>query len=131
MLLASDRSLLEQFRAGDRQAMERVFHHYSGVLARHLQAGFRFHGGGQAMRFTGIKDRYDLHDLVAETFRRAFEEPARLGYDGLGSYETYLRTIAHNMVIDRLRANAASAGRTPSLLAVEENTRCAAICSPE
>ncbi|MBI5477843.1 MAG: sigma-70 family RNA polymerase sigma factor [Deltaproteobacteria bacterium] len=58
--------------------------------------------------FTNIRRRspFDLHDVLSETFRRAFEERARLAYSGLIPYEAYLRTIARNLVVDRLREQA-------------------------
>jgi RNA polymerase sigma factor (sigma-70 family) len=97
--LPEDRGLLERFRAGDREALAAVFSAYSERLARFLVHGFVFGKG----RFDGVSDRHDLHDLVSETFRRAFEARARLGYDGLVPYESYLRAIARNLVVDRLR----------------------------
>lgn len=104
MPLPEDRSLLERFRAGDREAMTVVFHSYSDDVARYLCAGFSFDSGGRPLRFSGLRERFELHDVLAETFRRAFEERARLAYDGISPYEVYLKRIARNLVIDRLRS---------------------------
>ena len=42
-------------------------------------------------------------DLVQEVFLRAFDERARLGYDGLRPYRPYLLRIAKNLRIDTAR----------------------------
>ena len=97
--LPGDRVLLERFREGDPEAMAVVFSHYSELVARYLSHGFVFEKG----RFDGVRNRHDLHDLVSETFSRAFETRARLGYTGLVPYESYLRAIARNLVVDRMR----------------------------
>ncbi len=81
-----------------------VFDHYSDALASYLAHGFSFQKGGQALRFNGLRDRQDLHDVLAETFCNAFNERARLSYNGLVPYQGYLRTIARNIVIDNLRS---------------------------
>jgi len=84
--------------------MSRVFEHYSEGVARYLAGGFSFQSEGRHLRFDGLRQRHDLHDALAETFRRAFEPRARLAYEGLAPYEGYLRRIARNLVIDRLRS---------------------------
>jgi RNA polymerase sigma factor (sigma-70 family) len=104
MRLAQDRELLERFRAGDPQAMAAVFEIYSEPLARFLAGGFAFDSGGQKSFFHGVGQLSDLHDLVAETFRRAFEPAARSDYGGAVPYGAYLRAIARNLVLDRLRS---------------------------
>ena len=81
-----------------------VFDHYSDALASYLSHGFSFQTGGQRLRFNGVRDRQDLHDVLAETFCHAFKERARLSYNGLVAYQGYLRTIARNIVIDTLRS---------------------------
>ena len=81
-----------------------VFDHYSDDLASYLARGFSFSSGGQRMRFNGLRDRQDLHDVLAESFCHAFKEKARLSYNGLVPYQGYLRTIARNIVIDNVRS---------------------------
>lgn len=81
-----------------------VFEHYAEPLAQYLAAGFHVQSGGQSLSCDGVRSRFDLHDTVSETFRRAFEERARLAYDGLAPYGAYLCGIARNLVIDRLRS---------------------------
>jgi RNA polymerase sigma-70 factor (ECF subfamily) len=99
--------------------MAAVFDHYCEVIARYLEQGFLFESAGQQLRFDGLRHRDELHDAVAETFRRAFEERARLAYDGLKPYESYLRAIARNLVLDRLR------GRSPSTIGEEATAELA------
>ncbi|HEY3357260.1 MAG TPA: sigma-70 family RNA polymerase sigma factor [Polyangia bacterium] len=110
MRLVRDPELLARFRAGDRDAMAIVFEHYAGPLARYLAAGFAFETAGAPARFDGVRSRFDLHDLVAETFRRAFEERARGAFAASGPFEGYLRAIARNLVLDRLRGGRPEAG---------------------
>lgn len=113
MSLPEDRALLERFRAGDPEAMAVVFQHYSDDLTRYLCAGFTFDSGGRPLRFAGLRERFELHDVLAETFRRAFEERARLAYDGIAPYEVYLKRIARNLVIDRLRGSRHASAEDP------------------
>jgi RNA polymerase sigma-70 factor (ECF subfamily) len=84
--------------------MAAVFQCYSDEVLCYLRAVFSFDSGGRPLRFSGLQQRFDLHDVLAETFRRAFEQRARLAYDGISPYEIYLKRIARNLVIDRLRA---------------------------
>ena len=46
---------------------------------------------------------WELEDTVQTVFLRAFDERARLAYDGLRPYRNYLFSIARNLVIDGLR----------------------------
>ena len=48
--------------------------------------------------FKGFFDPVDRDDALQAIFLAAFEERARLGYDGLRPYGSYLRGIAHNVV---------------------------------
>jgi RNA polymerase sigma factor (sigma-70 family) len=104
MRLVHDVELRTRFRAGDREALAIVFDHYAPSLTRWLASGFVYATATGPQRFAGLQSRFDLHDAVAETFRRAFEERSRLAWDGLSAYESYLRGIARNFVIDLLRA---------------------------
>ena len=85
--------------------METVYNHYTEILARYLVGGFGFTSNGHSMYFDGMRERYDLHDLLAETFQRAFERQARLAYSGLSPYNGFLKTIARNLTIDLLRSS--------------------------
>lgn len=103
MLLVEDRGLLDAFRRGERPALERVYTTFAPAVAAFLRRGFSFESGGRACRFQGTRSTFDLEDRLHDVFARAFGEAARLGYDGLSSYRTYLFTIARNLIIDDFR----------------------------
>ena len=111
MLLQKDPELLRRFRAGEPRALTTAYNHYTEVLARFLVGGFGFTSNGQSMYFDGVRERYDLHDIMAETFRRAFERRARLAYSGLSPYSAFLKTIARNLTIDYLRSSSRMVAR--------------------
>jgi RNA polymerase sigma factor (sigma-70 family) len=89
-LLTEDRALLDAFRAGERAALERVYHHYIGGVARRL-------------RMVLFKRSFELESAVQEVFLRAFKESARLSYDGIRPYKDFLAGITKHVVIDELR----------------------------
>jgi RNA polymerase sigma-70 factor (ECF subfamily) len=120
MLLSSDPDLLRRFRAGEHAAMSQVFRHYGERLARYLAAGFTFQSQGELRRFAGVRDRFELHDLCAECFRRAFEPRAREAYDGRHPYEQFLRSVARNLVVDRLRSERTQAAQDPAWTAAHQ-----------
>lgn len=109
-LLTEKRELLTGFRAGERRALEEVYRHYAPVIATFLQAGFTFASGERSLRFAGYRQPFDLDNALQETFLRAFRESARLAYDGLRPYRSYLYMIARNVVIDDFRR----AGSSPA-----------------
>jgi RNA polymerase sigma-70 factor (ECF subfamily) len=102
-LLSSDRVLLEQFRAGKLEALTRVYEEYAGMIAGFLTRGFTFSSKGRALEFRGYQQPFDLENVLQETFVRAFSEPARLAYDGLTPYRSYLTAIARNLVLSEHR----------------------------
>jgi RNA polymerase sigma-70 factor (ECF subfamily) len=98
-LLIDDRALLDAFRRGDPQALERVYRHYVRVVAGVLrQGGFT----GYGVHLYGAP-REEWRDLIQETFARAFSESTRLRYDGLRPYEPYLLAIARHALADYWR----------------------------
>lgn len=103
MLLLEDRDLLESYRAGDPEALGRVFDHYYGLVAEIAARGFSFPTGGRMARFSGYRSSADVFDVVHEVFRAAFEPKARLAYGGLRPFGGYLATIARNLILSRLR----------------------------
>lgn len=103
MLLVEDRDLLLAFRRGERTALERVYMEYGAAVASFLKRGFSFQSGSKTCRYGGARSAFDLEDRVHDAFARAFNESARLGYDGLTPYRTYLFTVARNLVIDDFR----------------------------
>ncbi len=112
-LLQSDRTLLQAFRAGERDALRRVYVHYFDAVRAVFARGFGLLGA-PPRHVPGIADRGAQLDGVQDAFVRAFEERARLAYDALRPYQPYLLRIAKNLRIDQLRA----AGRPGHDLAV-------------
>ncbi|MEO1233855.1 MAG: sigma-70 family RNA polymerase sigma factor [Myxococcota bacterium] len=101
--LERDRALLVAFRAGEPEALTRVYRAFAPEIAKLLTGGFSFSSGGRDCRFHGARTTFELEDRLQEVFARAFSERARLGYDGLGPYGAYLRAIARRVVIDDFR----------------------------
>jgi len=103
MLLVENRDLLNRFRDGDRSALEEVYLGYAQPVVVTLRQGFSFKSGGRNCRFNGTRSQFELEDRLHDVFARAFSEKARLSYDGLKPYGSYLRSIAKNLVIDEFR----------------------------
>lgn len=103
MLLVEDRALLDAYRRGETEALERVYRAYAPEVAKLLRHGFSFESGGRSCRFRGVRSEFDLEDRLHDVFARAFGERARLSYDGLTPYLAYIRTIAKNLIIDDFR----------------------------
>ncbi len=89
-LLRDDRALRDAFRRGERTAMQRVYQEYHPLVRIIVTHGF----GG----FRGFFDPVDRDDATQTIFLAAFQEKARLSYDGLKPYAAFLRGIAHNTV---------------------------------
>jgi RNA polymerase sigma-70 factor, ECF subfamily len=102
-LLRDDRALLDAFRRGERDALARVYRHYFGEVAAIVRRGFVLDVQG-GLRIHGCRDPESERDLIQETFVRAFNEGARLNYDGLRPYRAYLLRITKNLMIDRARS---------------------------
>jgi RNA polymerase sigma factor (sigma-70 family) len=89
-----DRVFLEEFRAGKRAALERIYQeHVDGVEAL-ARAGLR-----HFQRFSPA----NLADVVQEVFAKAFSPKARAAYDGEREYGPFLRQLARNTLVDWLR----------------------------
>lgn len=65
-----------------------------------LRSGF---SSGTGTRVIGISDPSALRDAVQDVFIRAFNESARVAFDGIRPYRPYLLRIARNVRIDALR----------------------------
>jgi RNA polymerase sigma-70 factor (ECF subfamily) len=102
-LLSSDRELLRRFRLGEEEALARVYREYAPAIASFLARGFTFSSKGRKLQFNGYHQPFDLENGVQETFVRAFAERARLAYDGLSPYKSYIMAIARNLVLSELR----------------------------
>lgn len=70
--------------------MQRVYQEYHPLVRTIVTHGV----GG----FRGFFDPVDRDDAAQSIFLAAFEERARLSYDGLKPYAAFLRGIAHNIV---------------------------------
>lgn len=103
MLLMEDRQLLARYRAGEADALERIYRHYVGQVEALLRAGFTFASGGKVLRFVGYRSAFERQEAIQETFIRAFSARAREGYSGLKPFAPYLLGIARNYVIDEFR----------------------------
>lgn len=101
--LEGDRAWLDAFRRGERPALARVFDAYVDDVARTIRAGVVVEVDGGPMRVGGGLLEPDVEQLIQETFLKAFEEKARLAYDGVRPFGAWLGTIARNLVIDRGR----------------------------
>jgi RNA polymerase sigma-70 factor (ECF subfamily) len=99
-IFLDNRTLLESFRAGDRESLAKIYLAYVDRVATLVRRGFVIDGG---MSILGAVDRETQRDLIQEVFARAFAEPARLAYDGLRPYRPYLLRIAKNILIDAAR----------------------------
>jgi RNA polymerase sigma factor (sigma-70 family) len=104
MILLESRALLDGFRRGDKSALLAVYRRYVGDVTRFLMRGFTFTSGGRLCSFRGFRGGYEIEGAIQEVFRRAFEERARLAYDGINPYRPYLLRIARNLVINDLKA---------------------------
>jgi RNA polymerase sigma factor (sigma-70 family) len=102
----SDREHLAAFRAGQRDALGEVYRRHVSDVAAFLRTGFMYTSNDQPIRFPGVRDSFELESFVQEVFARAFEERARLAYDGVRPYGAFLNGIAKNLVLDRLRKQA-------------------------
>ena len=97
--LESTFSLIERARAGDKQALERLF-------ARHLQPLQRWATGRLPQ---WARDLADTDDLVQDTLLRTFKRIESFEPRRVGALQAYLR----NAVLNRLRDELRRRGRVP------------------
>ncbi len=89
-----DPGTLEGFRAGARDALERVYWEQIDDVEAVVRAGLH-----RSRYFSAA----NLADLVQEIFAKAFSPRARAAYDGSREYKPYLRQLARNTLVDWLR----------------------------
>ena len=94
-------SLIERARAGDQQALERLF-------ARHLEPLRRW-ASGRLPKWA--RDLADTDDLVQDTLLKTFKRIERFEPRRVGALQAYLR----NAVLNRLRDELRRKGREPAL----------------
>jgi RNA polymerase sigma-70 factor (ECF subfamily) len=95
-IFVNDRALLERFRRGDRESLERVYWVYVAKIESILRAG----GPRSDQAWVPGVSSVEIEDLVQEVFSRAFAPEARRAYDGLRPYGPYLFSIARNALAD-------------------------------
>jgi RNA polymerase sigma factor (sigma-70 family) len=105
------RDLLDRFRAGHRDALAAVYEHYIDDVARLVRIGFTVTTIEGPVRIAGAADVDTEHEVLQETFVKAFAPAARLGFDGLRPYRPFLVRIAQNVMIDRFRRRRRDPGR--------------------
>jgi len=94
--LESTFSLIERARAGDKQALERLF-------ARHLQPLQRWATGRLPQ---WARDLADTDDLVQDTLLRTFKRIESFEPRRVGALQAYLRNAVLNRLRDELRRRA-------------------------
>jgi RNA polymerase sigma factor (sigma-70 family) len=91
--------LLEPFRTGRPDVLERVYRTYARPVERFIRAlAAASSAGAEAVQPSAVAD------LVQDVFIRAFSDQARQAYDGVRDYAPYLTTIARHCVVDAIRA---------------------------
>ena len=88
-LLRDDARVREAFRRGEKWALAEVYRVYFPLVSTVAVRGF----GG----FSGFYNPADRDDAIQTIFAAAFEERARLSYNGLDPYTRFLRGIAQNV----------------------------------
>ncbi len=86
-------TLLEQARAGNRQALSRTFEKYQKRLA--VLVYFKMSSETRAFS--------EVEDVVQDVFLRAFRDLDRFQYQSPGSFLRWLSAIADHVILDRLR----------------------------
>lgn len=94
--LSKDRSWLAAYRAGEREALERVFRAYAPLVYHVLRGGA--HGAGP---FVGSPQ--DQDDLAQDVFLKLFEAGFRQRYDGVRPFSALVRSVTRNTLVDHLR----------------------------
>lgn len=98
------RELLERFRRGERRALAAVYDHYVDDVAILVRRGFRVDTEEGPLYVPGAPDIETEHELIQESFLKAFAERARMAFDGVRPYRPFLLRIVKNAMIDRHRA---------------------------
>lgn len=103
----NNRELLDRFRRGERAALAEVYEHYVDDVALVARRGFTMESAGHA--YIRGADLEGEHELVQDTFVKAFSASARASFDGLRPYRPFLLRITKNLMIDRFRARRSAA----------------------
>src|SRR5262245_54234460 len=98
----NNRDLLDRFRRGERAALSEVYERYVDDVATLARRGFTMEAQGHV--YVPGADIDGEHELVQDTFVKAFADAARQSFDGLRPYRPFLLRITKNLMIDRFRA---------------------------
>jgi len=90
--------LFDGFQAGDQRALAAVYVHYVPIVRQHLRRQVQYR------RVWTLIQPCSMDELVQDVFAAAFSGAVRKGYDPTRPFEPYLRAIATNTLIDRVRA---------------------------
>lgn len=94
---------VEKFRRGDRETLAALYAAHVDAVEELLVRGFGFKSKGQAIRFRGLREPFEIQEVLQDAFMRAFRKQARDAYDPSKPWRPYLITITRNLVIDRFR----------------------------
>lgn len=89
-----EEALLQGFRAGRRDALERLYWQHVEAVETLVRRG---------LCRVGCFSAADLADVVQDVFAKAFSRKARAAYDGEREYGPFLRQLARNTLYDWLR----------------------------
>jgi RNA polymerase sigma-70 factor (ECF subfamily) len=89
-----DRVVAEAFKAGKREALDRVYREHLRGIESLVRVG---------LWRAGCYNAANLADVVQEVFAKAFSPRVRAGYDPARDLGPYLRQLARNGLIDWLR----------------------------
>jgi len=99
--------LLDRARAGDNQALDRLFERYLPRLQRWARGRLP----------VWARDLADTHDLVQDTLLRTFKKIDGFEYRGEGALQAYLRQALMNRVREEIRRRS----RHPETLPLDED----------
>jgi RNA polymerase sigma-70 factor (ECF subfamily) len=116
-IFAKDQGLLRRFRQGERAALAEVYWAYVDMVEATLRQRLWATPASSAAVAAS-----DLEDLVQEVFIKAFSAEARLNYDGLRPYGSYLFIIARNTLVDWWRRRGREVPIEPSLEVAAQGT---------
>ncbi|MFZ5468604.1 MAG: RNA polymerase sigma factor [Myxococcota bacterium] len=97
--------MLQRFREGDRHVLAKVYREHAPALARMLRAAAL-----RGREFAVLRSAMELENALLEVFARAFEPRARLVYDGIRPYESFLMGIARNYLLELSRTREHTVG---------------------
>lgn len=89
--METELQLLNAVKAGDRQAMRRLYERYKGYAM------------SIALRY--IPDGDDAEDVVQDCFVKILTSAGQMNYQGEGSLTVWIRTIVVNKALDFVRKN--------------------------